>query len=131
MKDVIVALRHLARLDGAELDTEQIGVTTAQQTAAVCDFITAGCALVAADAQEALLVEAAQVLWTVYGGATGRDDIVTAAERLRAVGVALDRVGEERETARVRFRTACAVLRHDGALVEPARKPAPPPSGTD
>ncbi|MEV5691982.1 hypothetical protein [Micromonospora globbae] len=130
MKDVIVVLRHLARLDGAELDAEQIGVTAAQHTAEVCDFITAGCALVAANVQEALLVEAAQVLWNVYHGATGHAELTTAAERLRAVGLALTRVGEERERAHARFREASDVLQHDGALAASASKLAPSRDGT-
>ncbi|WP_406106305.1 hypothetical protein [Micromonospora globbae] len=129
MKDLTVVLRHLARLDNAELDTEQIGVTTAQHTAVVCDFITAGCALVAANVQEELLVEAAQVLWNVYDGTTDHAELITAAERLRAVGLALTGVREERERTRARFREACDLLWGDGALVEAVSKPAPPPGG--
>ncbi|MFV2019413.1 hypothetical protein EDC02_7788 [Micromonospora sp. Llam0] len=128
MTDIIVVLRHLARLDSAALDMEQIGVTTAQNTTDVCDFVTAGCALVAANVQEELLVEAAQVLWNVYDGANG-PELVTAGERVRAVGLALTRVREEREKALVRFHEACAVLRHNGALIEPVSKPATPQGG--
>ncbi|BCL14676.1 hypothetical protein [Micromonospora sagamiensis] len=128
MKDVVVVLRHLARLDGAAPDMEQICVTTALNTAAVRDFITAGCALVAANVQERLLVEATQVLWNVYDGASG-PELVTAGERVRAVGLALTQAQEERERALVRFREACSLLRHDGALFDAVSKPVAPPGG--
>ncbi|SCL20443.1 hypothetical protein GA0074692_0868 [Micromonospora pallida] len=126
VKDVVVVLQHLARLDGATPDMEQICVTTALNTATVRDFITAGCALVAANVQERLLVEATQVLWNVYDGANG-PELVTAGERVRAVGLALIQVQEERERALVRFREACSSLRHDGAIFEAVPKLATPP----
>ncbi|WP_416901324.1 hypothetical protein [Micromonospora echinospora] len=125
MTDVSVVLRHLARLGGAAPDLEQIGVATALNTAAVRDFVTVGCALVAADVQEHLLIEAAQVLWNVYDGADG-PDLVTAGERVRAVGLALTQIREERERALARFREACCLLRHDGALTDAdPRRPTP------
>lgn len=83
---------------------------------------------VAANVQEELLVEAAQVLWNVYDGANG-PELVTAGERVRAVGLALTRVRGEREKALVRFHEACAVLRHNGTLIEPVSKPATPQGG--
>ncbi|MDG4834158.1 hypothetical protein O7627_33375 [Solwaraspora sp. WMMD1047] len=125
MTDVNVVLRHLARLDGAAPDMEHIGVTTAQHPTEVCDFITAGCALVAANVQQELLGEAAQVLWNVYDQAGG-PELVTAGERVRAVGLALTRATQEREKALLRFHEACAVLRHDGALFDAVPTPANP-----
>ncbi|MFY1673965.1 hypothetical protein ACN27G_29100 [Plantactinospora sp. WMMB334] len=128
MKDINAILQHLAGLDGAAPDMDQIGGTAARNTAAVCDFVTAGCAFVAANVQEELLVEAAQVLWNVYDGADG-PALVTAGERVRAVGLALVQAQVERAEALVRFRKACAVLRHDGALFDAVPEPATPLGG--
>ncbi|MGC4808747.1 hypothetical protein [Micromonospora sp. DT233] len=116
MTDVTVVLRHLARLGGAALDAEQIAVTAAQNTAALSEFVTAGCALAAANVQEALLIDAAEVLLSVYDGTTSHD-LVTAAQRLQVVSLTLAHVREHREATRVRFHEACKALRHDGALI--------------
>ncbi|MEO3780477.1 hypothetical protein ABGB16_27420 [Micromonospora sp. B11E3] len=126
MNDLIDILRYLAQLDGADVDTDQIGVTAAHHPDAVCAFITAGCALVAANAQEALLTEAARTLFTVHDSTADLDDLVCAGQRMRAIEDALTRVREERDTTHRRFQQACGVLRQDGALVEAGSTPEPP-----
>ncbi|MFG2058574.1 hypothetical protein ACGFI9_31570 [Micromonospora sp. NPDC048930] len=126
MNDFIDVLRHLAHRDGADIDPGQIGVTAAQHPDAVCAFIEAGCALVAADAQEALLAEAARTLFTVHDSTADLDNLVTAGQRMRAIEDALTRAHAQRDTARSRYREAYAVLQHDGALVETTSQPEPP-----
>ncbi|MEU2610682.1 hypothetical protein ABZ570_03715 [Micromonospora sp. NPDC007271] len=123
MNDFIDVLRHLAHRDDADIDPGQIGVTAAPHPDAVCAFIEASCALVAADAQEALL---ARTLFTVHDSTADLDNLVTAGQRMRAIEDALTRAYAQRDTARSRYREACVVLRHDGALVDTTSQAEPP-----
>lgn len=120
MREHLGVLRRLARLGGYHLDPDEFGIAAAHNPDNVCAFIAAGCAVAAADAQEALLVEAATVLANVFGGTDQVDEIIQYGERLHAVSAALARAGGERDHARNRFARACGSLLDVGALSQTA-----------
>ncbi|GGL93019.1 hypothetical protein [Micromonospora yangpuensis] len=113
-----VVVRTLARLDDAEPDPDEFPIAVARDTADIVDFVTAGCALIAANLQESLLTDAAHLLRQLQGGEPNHQETDTVGERLRAVRAALAGTRAERDRTRARFRQACAALRRTGALVD-------------
>ncbi|MGW3607932.1 hypothetical protein [Micromonospora sp. NPDC005161] len=130
MPDYLDIPARLVRVEGYPLDADELDQACAQHPDTVCALIAVAGTIAAADAQIAVLTNAANLLCDVHADGD-TDTVLFMRERLDAVADALTRALGQRDKATGRLRRECDALAQLGAglITGPGdgRPPADPP----